>query len=110
MKRLEWSRRFEGGGETEYDACSAAQKWMVGDVSTAVNVFLPSTKYGHGCKRKTRKLLQFRFPSPTISELCHSDANQAEVVLIQVCDLTHKPEGGSVESIHFGFTLYNLRM
>ena len=34
MKRLDWSRS-EGGGESEYDAPSADQKWFVGDVITA---------------------------------------------------------------------------
>lgn len=51
-KRLDRSAFKGGGGETEYNALSAAQKCLVGDVSTAENtvVFLPYTKYGHGCE------------------------------------------------------------
>lgn len=64
-KRLDWSS-LEGGEWMEYGARSAAQKRLVGDVSTAENVFLPYTKYGHSCEEKKRKLLQFRFPSLTI--------------------------------------------
>lgn len=52
LLKIDEAKRSEGGGDAERAARAAAQTWFAGDVGADENdiVFLPCTKYGHGCE------------------------------------------------------------